>query len=545
MRTHSNNFVSSLDGIRQLSGYISYTKDLESYILTTESSHELTTELQELIEIDSRSYRVKEEMISRIDINTEAELLKGVCPTVSIISKETIPKDTYINVKIGVKVNDAYEYIDYGKFLILDEPEYEASSKTYNIVAYNDIIRSNVKYEEDITFPITYNNLLQAIATKFGWECNLNISDTTIEKDIYANQNLTYRTILDDLNKIAFGCFIVEDGKLILKTPTQTNQTITEEEIKDSNCEIKEQLSNINYLSITHNTNVEIDKRETTGEEKVEFNINDCYLLNAYSTEFSNEIDALFTNLQTISYYFYDMQTTGLLIYEPLDLVTLNIENTNYNTIILNSEIIVDTGLEESIRADNTKIVDKYTHVTQQENKNNNALISIDKANAQIILKVDSDGKIVSARLDANADDGTLFEVKADNIKLEGYTTINGNFKIDTNGNMECSNAKVNGQITSANGSIGGWNIDSNGLFNSYGYYLKKASRVIQGIQCNYGITNSYTIADLIICQAIILGMLPTPDPASGVFEHYDPSGDGVINSLDLLIISQIINSTY
>ena len=36
----------------------------------------------------------------------------------------------------------------------------------------------------------------------------------------------------------------------------------------------------------------------------------------------------------------------------------------------------------------------------------------------------------------------------ADNIKLEGYTTINGGFSVDTAGNMSCTNANVSGKVT-------------------------------------------------------------------------------------------------
>ena len=51
--------------------------------------------------------------------------------------------------------------------------------------------------------------------------------------------------------------------------------------------------------------------------------------------------------------------------------------------------------------------------------------------------------------------------LKADHIKLEGYTTINGGFSVSTSGNMSCTNATISGTITSStitgttiNGSI-------------------------------------------------------------------------------------------
>ena len=41
-----------------------------------------------------------------------------------------------------------------------------------------------------------------------------------------------------------------------------------------------------------------------------------------------------------------------------------------------------------------------------------------------------------------------------DNISLEGYTTINDGFKIDLQGNMECMDAKINGNLVTENGVL-------------------------------------------------------------------------------------------
>jgi hypothetical protein len=41
-----------------------------------------------------------------------------------------------------------------------------------------------------------------------------------------------------------------------------------------------------------------------------------------------------------------------------------------------------------------------------------------------------------------------------DNIRLEGYTTINDGFKIDLQGNMECQNANINGSLVTRDGVL-------------------------------------------------------------------------------------------
>ena len=53
-------------------------------------------------------------------------------------------------------------------------------------------------------------------------------------------------------------------------------------------------------------------------------------------------------------------------------------------------------------------------------------------------------------------------ELYADKIHLEGYTTINGNFHIDAQGNATMNNATVTGTINATSGTIGGFTIDGN-----------------------------------------------------------------------------------
>ncbi len=61
----------------------------------------------------------------------------------------------------------------------------------------------------------------------------------------------------------------------------------------------------------------------------------------------------------------------------------------------------------------------------------------------------------------------------ADNINLEGYTTINGNFSVDASGTMSCTNANISGTLNGCaiNGStINGSEITSNGSNNDRTY---------------------------------------------------------------------------
>lgn len=71
-------------------------------------------------------------------------------------------------------------------------------------------------------------------------------------------------------------------------------------------------------------------------------------------------------------------------------------------------------------------------------------------------------------------EDSSEAKIKADKIDINGTVSANGNFKIDTNGNMECNNGSFKGNIYLQNGNkvVGGDGLITNLQFNSMGAYL-------------------------------------------------------------------------
>lgn len=101
--------------------------------------------------------------------------------------------------------------------------------------------------------------------------------------------------------------------------------------------------------------------------------------------------------------------------------------------------------------------------------------------------------------------------ISADHIHLEGYTTINNGFSIDSNGSLTATGATITGNITASSGKIAGFEISGNGL-------------------TNYPFTNDAYIIfrnDYHSCFAGIGGnVLPASSGARGVarFENHDDS---------------------
>ena len=104
------------------------------------------------------------------------------------------------------------------------------------------------------------------------------------------------------------------------------------------------------------------------------------------------------------------------------------------------------------IRSEVSAVDNKVTQVQQTANKINWLVKSgTSSSNMQM---TDEAINLIASKI----------QIEAGEIKLEGYTTINGGFKIDTSGNMTAKNGKFEGSITGSSITGGSINI-GNGVF--------------------------------------------------------------------------------
>ena len=512
MKAVSNDFRPALRGIRQLTGIVEYEADGNSFILTTEESDEILTEIGDLLNTEQSKMPINANSIKLINPIFDVDLFKSVCKGLTIESKIKIPLKTKIDAKIGVLVGNQYEYVEYKNYIVNDIT-YKADTKSYLINAYDKMIESMISYDDDplnITFPITIRNFILKICEKLDWDYNFGTfinESKTIDKDLYLGQNLTYRDILDDLSQVICGNLIFdESGVLTVKYISSYSNTtlipfvvdedvilnvssvdeaniITDSDLKDRDVNIGQKYGPVNALTISDNNvvlNNLVDSSSIGENGKTEFNIDGNRILINDSDTF---ITDMFNFMNGLKYYIYDVESIGLLNFEPLDIFLINHSGQYYDCLMLYDDIKLTTGLTESTHADEPTInKSEYIANDVKDKKINNAIISIDKANAkielnteaindanaqilinsdsideanaQIVLKANASGRLVQARLDANASSGSSFDVKADNINFNGKTfnlttenlAINSTkFSVDSNGNMTCSNATVTG----------------------------------------------------------------------------------------------------
>lgn len=140
-------------------------------------------------------------------------------------------------------------------------------------------------------------------------------------------------------------------------------------------------------------------------------------------------------------------------------------------------------------------------------------------------IKINADNLDISANNILDIISNNVINLSSKNISI-----TSNNFKVDSTGNIICSNIKAtngsfNGKIDSDTGKIGGWDISSSGFSN--GQFFVKSN----------GYSNIYTFADLIILKNCLEGKLSY----SGLENHYDVNGDGTVDILDLLAVQKMI----
>ena len=113
----------------------------------------------------------------------------------------------------------------------------------------------------------------------------------------------------------------------------------------------------------------------------------------------------------------------------------------------------------------------------------------------------DKDGneKIALIGVGETDDDGnTVIKLTADNIKLEGLTTVYDNFKVHKDGTIEAVNAKISGEVNANSGTFSGMLNGANGYFKGF---VRKEITVINhdNIQqyLNFDETFGYALGNL------------------------------------------------
>lgn len=159
------------------------------------------------------------EDINSVTPNYEASLLKSVMKVLELDSNVSIPKGTEIKFEYGLLVNGAYEYLNYGNYIVAKEPEKQEDTLSYKITCYDKMLYSMKDYEHiEVNYPCKIKKFLIELCKKIGLEFKdstfanqdrefANELFMTINEDgTYSSMGYTYRDVLDQIAETTGGC---------------------------------------------------------------------------------------------------------------------------------------------------------------------------------------------------------------------------------------------------------------------------------------------------------------------------------------------------
>lgn len=391
MKTHTTAFKNTIKEYgRQIDSIITYTLNEEDIELGQEDLNSITS-------------------------TYEGSLLKSVMQQLIIDSNVAIPIGTEINYRFGVKVRDDdvtdyrdnYDYVNFGQYIVKEVTKKE-DTYSYEIKCFDRMLYAMEDYEMlEITYPITVRNYIIALCNKLGFtfanatdtfpnydkvinnelffsqETNVN-EETEQEETSYTSLGYTYRDILDQLAQVTAStiCINEQTDNLELRYINDTQDTIDEEYLKEKNINFGEKYGPINSIVLSRSAesdNVYLQDEESIDENGLtEIKIVDNQFMNF--DDRSNYLPDILEQLNGLEYYINDYSSTGIVYYNLCDKYYVTRNETTYDCIMFNDEILVTQGLEENIHTDMPEDTETdYDKADKTDQKINRAILIVNK----------------------------------------------------------------------------------------------------------------------------------------------------------------------
>lgn len=373
-----------------------YTTIDKSKIMTVKEVHEATvrkvdrTQVKYLAEDQDKEYTVDEINEMRVK-NVDHARIKFIVPH---DKRENIDNATTINIQIGVRTSefDDYEYLDWGEFVVYDKEE-KIDTHSLKLHLYDHMIDSHIKYVENplnldySTGNVTILDLLRAICNKFGWTLKTEEfanANKIISEDKYAELNdFTYRDILDEIAAVAGGFIKIINTDLYVAYPTDTGETIDENDLEKLTIGKKIGAYNTMVLGRSPQEDNIYYPSSPPATGRVSIRIDNNQIMDKNRTDYIEEI---YNHINGLSYYVFDYKSFGFGYYEFGDIVTLkDLHENEYKTILFNITVEITSGIKEKANTKEPKYSEtKYQYATSIEKRVTNTEIITNKQEGKI-----------------------------------------------------------------------------------------------------------------------------------------------------------------
>lgn len=326
----------------------------------------------------------------------------------TIVLKDTTGEINLENKSFQLLIGADYQgttyYINYGTFIVNELPQVDVTNGQIKIVAFDYMIKFNLDYQNQVTYPCTMKELLENICEQAGVE--LGTEHFANEDFIVENNQFEGKTLREVLQNIAKSAFswarIGQDDKLYLDfevkdidVASNISETITIDEYEtDGFKKANEYYGEVNKVvygqSDIQGQEEYVEDAESIAEYGInQIVINDNYF--AYTTQKRAELIQAGTRLFGLKYMpIQELKLIGLAYLDCRDVIKVqDLDNTeNYYYIIpFNHKIKYNGVLYDSISSENSSINEQV-----YENKNTNA-----KSTALLEIIVDRAMKEIKA----------------------------------------------------------------------------------------------------------------------------------------------------
>ena len=163
-------------------------------------------------------------------------------------------------------------------------------------------------------------------------------------------------------------------------------ETIDENYMNDTNVEIKDYVffNSLVFSRSADSDNIyRQDETSVTNNGLHEFKVRDLQILSLDWRD--NFLDEMWNYIKDFSYYAYDINTVGITFLEPIDEYYLSTFGDTYKTLMLNSDLTIQDGVNEKIYANiPEETTTEYKYATTTDKLVNKATLIVDKQNGQI-----------------------------------------------------------------------------------------------------------------------------------------------------------------
>lgn len=318
-------------------------------------------------------------------------LFKTIMHELELDSKKDIAKNTKINIKAGVRLNETnYQYVNYNTYSALTS-ERQEDNNSYLINSYDKMAESMIDYDLEVTEKLTLRNYLIKIFTRLGWDTS-HIPATFINSNKLVDPNLhrgidySFRDALDELTTISCSFILFRNDEPYLIYPTQTNINIDESYLDEDNVTIGEKffINSLVFSRAEESDNIYRKDDNSIAQNGLhEYRISDNQLLSTNDRDLY--IDEMFNYLKTLEFYTFDVKSKGILFLEACDCFNYFLNGKTYPTILLNNEIEFDDGLSETLYTEAPEETEtEYKYADSTDKKINQTYILVDKQNQKI-----------------------------------------------------------------------------------------------------------------------------------------------------------------